>query len=226
MRTKVEPRLKFEVGEKVVITSYDFMFGNNRDTWPDKNDFTTTTITKVFEDGSVEVEGGYVYRQSYKTEYGFTDIHNYFRIKRVPKDNDCTRFQSKRYQRTLGGYYVDDKTSFWGVTYLLKLTKEFEDRMIEIQEESDARELANAQREQAYQEKEAKKKPHLDAYKSIIEPLERELFEKRYNAWRELVCAHCIYNVNGKCTQWHDEDGNARDITTQQVTCCSAFEER
>ena len=226
MRTKVEPRLKFEVGEKVVITDYDCTFGNSRDTWPDTNDFTTTTITKVFEDGSVEVEGGYIYRQSYKTEYGLTDVHNYFRIKRVPKDDDYTSFKSKRYQRTLGGYFVSDKTSFWGVTYLFKLTKEFEDKMIKIQKESDARELEKTQREKAYQEKEAKKKPHLDAYKSLIEPLEQELWEKKCEAWRELVCSNCKYNVNGRCEKWHDENGNDRDIATQQVSNCSAFEGR
>lgn len=226
MRTKVETKLKFEVGEKVVIVNSESAMNNSRDIWPNKDDFTTTTITKVFEDGSVEVEEGYVYRQSYKTEYGYTDVHDYFRIKKVPSGWESTNFKNKRYHYWSREYFVTEKASFIGVTYLFKMSKDFEYRMVKFQEESDARELAKARKEQAYQEKEAKRKPHLDAYKSVIEPLEKELWEKKCKAWRELVCAHCKYNVNGLCQKWTDDAGDDREIATQHVSGCSAFEGR
>ena len=76
---KVKPKLKFEVGEKVVICDC-ISFMNNTKCYPDKDDFTFTTIKEVKEDGSVVVEEGYRYRQAYETTYGVTEVFDYFRI--------------------------------------------------------------------------------------------------------------------------------------------------
>ena len=228
MKTKVEPKLKFEVGEKVVITNDDWAMNNNSLIWPNEDDFTITTITKVNDDGSVEVEGGYVYRQSYKTEYGYTEVHNYFRIKRVPQKGD-TKFNSKRYVRSgYGSGYcnVYEKASFSDVTYLFKLTKKFEDKVVEYQERFDKAQAEKAEAEKKYEEKEAKRRPHLDAFREVLQPLEEQFFAEKSKAWKELVCAHCKYNYSGMCSKWRDENGGYKNLETSQVTDCSAFEGR
>lgn len=228
MKTKVEPKLKFEVGEKVVITDYHYSITNDRDTWPDEDDFTITTITKVNDDGSVEVEGGYVYRQSYQTEFGFTEVHNYFRIKRRPSDGKYTKFDSKRYTSSGIGCHceVSDVAWFSDVTYLLKFSKKFEDKIVEIQKQYDEEKIAQAERQKAHDEKEAKRRPHLDAFKDFMEPLEKEFYEKKCKAWKELICANCKHNFGGKCSKWKDENNSYQDIKTMEVSSCSAFEGR
>lgn len=228
MKTKVEPKLKFEVGEKVVITGCENSICNNGLVWPNENDFTITTITKVNNDGSVEVEGGYVYRQSYKTEYGFTEVHNYFRIKRVPQKGD-TKFNSKRYScrwNDLEHCEVKDHAWFGDVTYLFKLTNKFENKVAEYQKRFDKAQVKKAEAEKKYEEKEAKRKSHLDAFRDFMEPLEKKFYEEKCKAWKELVCAHCKHNFGGKCSIWKDENHSWQDIETMEVSSCSAFEGR
>ena len=65
-KKKIEAQLKFEVGERVVICGETFgTFGTSK--YPDTDKFTFTTIKQVNEDGSVVVEEGYKFRQSYET---------------------------------------------------------------------------------------------------------------------------------------------------------------
>ena len=223
MKTNVEPKLKFEVGEKVVITDYHYSITNGNETWPDEDDFTITTITKVNDDGSVEVEGGYVYRQSYKTEFGYTQVHDYFRIKRKPSDWKYTKFNSKRYTRSGIGCHCEVRDDAWfsDVTYLLKFSKKFEDKMVEFQKQYDEEKIAQEEKQKALEEKESKRQPHLDALKEFMEPLEKEFYEKKKKAWKELICANCKYNFGGKCSKWEYQD-----IETMEVSSCSAFEGR
>ena len=218
MKKEIKPKLTFEVGEKVVIVDSDCSFTNNRDVWPNKNKFTISTITQVNEDGSVVVEGRYVYRQSYKTEFGELDIHDYFRIKTTPSVHDTT-FNSTEYHYWNGSYYVSPTSRFYSVTYLFKLTKEFEDKMVIYQRESDARIAADLAQEKENEEKEAKRKPHLDAYNAIISPLEEKLFEKKLKTWKKLVCANCKFNHDGKCSERHN-----RPLKEINIYDCSDFE--
>lgn len=227
MQRKVEPKLKFEVGEKVIVTAHGSLWQNQRVIWPNKEDFTVTTITKVNEDGTVEVEGGHVYRQSYETEFGELYIHDYFRIKRAPKDFCSTKFNSKEYRRIYRDEYsVKDTSDFMGVTYLFKYSKEFDDKIQEYQREHEIRVAKELARKKEYQEKEARTKSHLDAFNDFMKPLEDELYAKKCRAWKAFVCAHCQHNLGGKCSTWKDENHSYQDIETMEVSSCTAFEGR
>ena len=221
---KVDSKLYFEVGEKVVVTGDEYSMSNNRVTWPNKNDFTITTITKVNDDGSVEVEGGHVYRQSYSKEFDSIRYHDYFRVKKAPY---FTKFNSKRYIKSYSGYYeVCDSTCFCDVTYLFKLTEEFENKMLEIQHKYNEAEKERAEAKREREEKEARTQPHLDEFNDFMKPLEDELYAKKCAAWKEFVCAHCKHNFGGKCSKWKDENNSYQDIKTMEVSSCSAFEGR
>ena len=92
-KVKVEPKLHFEVGEKVVICSRTFGTLWDSDV-PDRDRFAFTTIKEVRPDGSVIVEEGYKYRQAYRTQYGALEVFNYFRI---AKASDYTNINGPEY---------------------------------------------------------------------------------------------------------------------------------
>lgn len=206
----ITPKLTFNVGEKVVICAEETSFSGN-DSWPDENDFCFTTIKEVRPDGKVVVEEGYVYRQSYKTYYGETEFHNYFRIVKVPP-TDVTSYPNRREYFPKTGS-INEKASFFGVTFLLKNTPEFEEKVKKAQEKCDI----NIEKQLRAEEIARKKKPFLDAYKKYIEPFEDALSKAQIKGWKENVCNNCVKNKNGYCQQWK------QDIATSDITHCSAF---
>lgn len=205
-KEKITPKLHFEVGEKVVICGAEIPFTGNR-YYPKEKVFTFTTIKEVKEDGSVVVEEGYVYRQSYETYYGCTTLHDYFRINRIPKDGKSYSFNGKAY------YYpsnVDNFSTFLP-TYLFKFNQSWQDKADKIEraykevEEYKINELARKK----------KKQPYYDAYNRRVAPLEERLHKLKIKAWKEEMCAHCIRNHNGWCAAWNKEIGGYG---------CSAFD--
>lgn len=217
MQVKVEPKLKFEVGEEVVICGASASWSGNEH-WPNENEFTFTTIKEVREDGSVVVEEGYRFKQSYKTQYGFTEIFNYFRIDR---SKDSFKFNNKKYYKP-SSYMdsrVDDRCVFYfGPIYLFKKTKVFENRMTQYEEEYKHFLIEKKQAEEAKAIKDSKEKPFKDAYKEVVEPLKEEYERKLNEAWKEYFCKSCKHNHQGACCKWEINVAKA-DIGT-----CSAWE--
>ena len=217
MKVNVEPKLKFEVGEEVVICGASTFWSVNEH-WPNENEFTFTTIKEVREDGSVVVEEGYRFRQAYKTQYGFTEIFNYFRIDRS-KDN--LKFNNKKYYK-YNNYMdsrVDDRCVFYfGPVYLFKKTKVFENRMTQYEEEYKHVLMEKKQAEEAKAIKDAKEKPFKDAYEEAVKPLKEEYQRMLSEAWKEHFCKSCKHNCEGQCTQWNHE------IATSSTQTCSVWE--
>jgi len=216
MKVNVEPKLKFEVGEEVIICGSS-SYGNIY--WPNKDEFTFTTIKEVKKDGSVVVEEGYKFRQAYKTQYGFTNVFDYFRVDRAGEHSKFT-FNNKQYERYSSVLYrVDDKCIFyWGPVYLFKKTKDFEDKMIEFQKNHEIRLEKERQAQETKAIKDAKEKPFKDAYNEVVNPLKEEYQRKLAEAWKEYFCKSCKHNCNGNCTQWNHE------ISTASTSTCSAWE--
>lgn len=219
MKTKVEPKLKFEVGEEVVICGASSSFSGNY-CWPNKEEFTITTIKEVREDGSVVVEEGYRFKQAYKTQYGFTDIFDYFRIDR---SKDSIKFNNKKYYKY--SYYqdarVDDRCVFYfGPVYLFKYEDSFKKNMKEYEEEYKHYLEVKKLNEEIKADKDAKEKPFKDAYEEVVKPLKEEYQRRLSEAWKEHFCKSCKHNCNGQCTQWNHE------IATSSTETCSAWEVR
>lgn len=219
MKVSIEPKLKFEVGEEVVICGASASWSGN-DHWPNYDEFTFTTIKEVKEDGSVVVEEGYRFRQAYKTICGFTDVFNYFRIDR---SKDSIKFNGKRYYKY--SHYqdarVDDRCIFYfGPVYLFKKTKVFEDNMTRWTEEYKHYLEVKKINEEIKATKDAKEKPFKDAYNEVVKPLEEEYKRKLMEAWKEHFCKSCKHNCGGVCTKWNHE------VATANTETCSAWEVR
>ena len=214
-KPKITPKLHFEVGEKVVICDAIIPICGSK-YCPDEDDFTFTTIKEVREDGSVVVEEGYVYRQSYETSYGYTDIHNYFRINRVPNDSKTYIFNGKGYKngRKSGRGYVDKNFNTFLPTYLLKFNQSWQDKADETQRDFEER---KKEEEEEHRHEELKK-PFYEAYERRVSPA-RERFRKlQTKAWKEEMCAHCKHNHNGYCTT------RKENISKKTGAGCSAFD--
>lgn len=212
----VKPKLHFEVGEKVVICACVIKFsGYGTYNYPDENDFTFTTIKEVNDDGTVTVEEGYVYRQSYETQFGETYLHDWFRIKTQPKQG--TRF-SKRYSAERESERVFENYDFSVPTVLLKYNETWEEKRKMVEKRWAERQAKQEAENRAHDEKNAREKPFRDAYKAEIEPLEDALIKAKIKAWKEHLCANCKHNHDGHCCKWDE------DIATHDTTCCSAFE--
>lgn len=217
MKIKVEPKLKFDVGEEVVICGASASWCSN-DHWPNENEFTFTTIKEVREDGSVVVEEGYRFKQAYKTQYGFTDVYDYFKIAR---QQDGVKFNNKKYYKY--NYYLDARVDdvcvfFYGPIYLFKKTKVFENRMTQYEEEYKHFLIEKKQVEEAKAIKDAKEKPFKDAYKEEIEPLKEEYQRKLVKAWKEHFCKSCKHNCDNHCIKWN------YNLEESSVETCSAWE--
>ena len=218
-KLKVEPKLTFEVGEKVVICSRTFGIFGDCD-YPDRDRFAFTTIKEVREDGSVITEEGYRYRQSYKTEYGFTDVHDYFRIFRVSQSM-YTNINGPEYCYTGWGKKnpeVREHACFIGVNFLFKCTSEFERKAEQIQQEYDERKAEQKRLQEIKDAQLAKEKPIRDAYDAIVKPLEEEFNKKLAEAWKTIMCKNCKHNYDCHCCKW-DTDLNETSVST-----CSAWE--
>lgn len=206
----VTPKLTFSVGEKVVICGEETSFSGN-DSWPDKNNFCFTTIKEVRPDGKVVVEGGYVYRQSYKTFYGEVELHDYFRIVKTPK-NGYTHFESPQYM--LKYNKVDENSTFVGTTFLLKYSPAFDEKVQKAESAYDER----LEKEIKAQQVKNKKQPFLDAYHKTIQPFEDALRREEIKAWKENICKNCKNNKNGYCIIWD------KTLATYDVSGCSGFD--
>ena len=215
-KTKVEPKLHFEVGEKVVICSRTFGTLWDSDV-PDKDRFAFTTIKEVRPDGSIIVEEGYKYRQAYRTQYGALEVFNYFRI---AKASDYTNINGPEYCYIGWGKVpeVRAQASFIGVNYLFKNTPEFEAKAIRIQDEFNERKEEQRKLQEIKDAKLAKEKPIKDAYNEVMKPLEDEFKKKCSEAWRAIMCKNCKHNCGGHCAQW---DTNLEETG---VSTCSAWE--
>lgn len=212
--TKVEPKLKFEVGEEVIICGAHTSWSGNEH-WPNENEFTFTTIKEVREDGSVIVEEGYRFKQAYKTQYGFTDIFDYFKIDRS-KNN--IKFNGKKYCKFR--YYqdarIDDGCVFYfGPVYLFKKNKTFDKRITQYVKEYKHDLEVKKQAEEAKAIKDAKEKPFKDAYEEVVKPLKEEYERKLIEAWKEHFCKNCKHNRSGYCCTW------GYDIDTNAISNCS-----
>lgn len=213
MKTKVEPKLKFEVGEKVVICGADYCFNGCR-CFPNTDNFTITTIKEVKEDGSVIVEEGYRYRQAYETTYGELEVFDYFKIART----ETVKFNNKEYYRSNRTTKIKDNCTFFGTTYLFKMSKKFEDKMSEFEVLNQERLEDERLEEEARARKEAKEKPWKDAYNKESAPLEEEYWKKKSELWKKYFCVSCKHNHDGYCSQWK------HDIESSDVDNCSAWE--
>lgn len=208
---KITPRFTFQVGEKVVICDAVIPFGNSTPYYPDPKDFTFTTIKEVLEDGSVIVEEGYRYRQSYETSCGYTELHGYFRINRLPRDSKTYYFINEGYREPND---VVPQFSTFLPSYLFKFDQSWQDKADKIKVA-----YQEAQRrKQEIEDHEAKKQPFLDAYKERVRPLQERLNKLQLKAWKEEVCAHCIKNRNGYCVLWKE------DIKTKDGFGCTGFD--
>ena len=208
-KEKITPILHFEVGEKVVICNANIAF--NGSYYPDTTRFTFTTIKEVKEDGSVVVEEGYVYRQSYETYYGDVTLHDYFRINRVKKGNPVYLFNGKEYRKP---YFVVKQFSAWLPTYLFKWTLEWEAEAKKIEEADIKRQTENEEREKY----EARKQVFRDTFEKEIEPYAIRLHNAEVKAFRKHICGNCIHNHDGYCGTWK------RKIKDSQTTLCSGFD--
>lgn len=209
-KTKVETKLHFEVGEKVVICNANISFSGGY--YPDTERFTFTTIKEVKEDGSVVVEEGYLYRQAYETSYGYTDVFDYFRINRVPtKDQRLYYFNGKEYRKP---NMVGERFSAWLPTYLYKCSQEWEIKAKKIEEEK----VKYEAKREANEKEEARKQVFREAYGNEIKPYVERLENAKVKAFRKHICANCVCNRNGYCVQWHAK------IKERTTTMCSAFE--
>ena len=212
MKKNVEPKLKFEVGEKVVICGSDQYF-NSTKSYPNTDDFAFTTIKEVRADGSVVVEEGYRFRQAYETYYGETTFFDYFRID-VAKD---VKLNSKQYKKVNRLAKICDTCSFcYGPTYLFKMSKGFEEKVIQFEKENEER-LVKENEEEVQR---AKRQVFKDAYKNELEPFEREFEEKKAELFAKHFCSKCTYNCNGHCSQWGYE------VNSHCTSCCSAWKVR
>lgn len=209
MKKEIPVKLKFEVGEKVVVCNSSSYFCGS-EYCPNKNDFTFATVTAVNADDSVIIDGKYKYRQAYETRSGELEVFDYFRIDKAPK-NDYF-FDHKEYNGTYSK--VHERALFWGPSYLFKYSKDWQVKADAI--EVGATRLAEV--EHAREEREAReaeaRRPHIEAYNATIKPLE----EAMAKAWKEHICANCINNREGHCTQWN------HDIATSHTRDCTAFE--
>lgn len=208
-KIKITPKLHFEVGEKVVICNANIAYSGGY--YPDIRRFTFTTIKEVKEDGSVVVEEGYVYRQSYETYYGDTTLHDYFRINRVKKGNPVYLFNGKYYQEP---NFVVKHFNAWLPTYLYKCTQEWENKAKRIEEANSERQTEKEKKEK----NEARKQVFRDAFAKEVEPYATRLYEVEVKAFREHICGHCIHNIDGYCTQWE------RKLEDEKTTDCTSFE--
>jgi len=209
-KEKITPKLHFEVGEKVVICGAEIPITGNR-YYPKEQYFTFTTIKEVKEDGSVVVEEGYVYRQSYETYYGDVTLHDYFRINRVPKNDKVYSFNGK-------GYYYPNSIYDWFSTflptYLFKFDQSWQDKADKIEEADTKRQVA----EKKLEEHEARKQVFRDAFEKEIEPYAIRLHNAEVKAFRKHICGNCIHNHDGYCGEWQ------RKIKDSQTTLCSCFD--
>lgn len=210
---KVEPKLTFQVGEEVVICGQQI--GLFTCDYPDKNNFCFTTIKEVKDDGTVIVEEGYRYRQSYKTEYGYTDVHDYFRIFRCPK-SDFTHFNGTEYRDSGNGHdcNIRDTACFIGLTFLFKMTDDFKLRVIDIQRKYAEKLLVDQKRHEEFE----KKQVFIKQYEEEFKELEELLAQKKAESFRKHICGNCKHNHAGYCSKWN------RDIDTAGCSMCSAFE--
>ena len=215
-KVKIEPKLHFEVGEKVVICSMSFGWLGNSN-YPDKSRFAFTTIKEVNPDGSVIVEEGYKYRQSYKTEFGELEVHDYFRI---AKASSCTNINSPEYCYSGWGKVpeVREHACFTSVNFLFKNSPEFEKKALQIQQEYDVRKAEQKRLQEIKDAQLAKEKPIRDAYNAVVKPLEEEFNKKCSDAWKNIMCKNCKHNKDGHCRQW---DTNLDETS---VSTCSAWE--
>ena len=214
---KVEPKLTFQVGEKVVITASDREYNYSGGYYPDRYHFTFTTIKEVLEDGSVITAEGYKYRQSFKTEFGELDIHDYFRIDRAPQR---TIVKNEAYWFWSHEYYLEeqfDATGGWP-TFLFKCTEEWEKKAAEYKEKALAYRREKEEQEAINAKIEAAKKPFEDAYEAAIADYVKKLENAKVKAFRKYMCGNCIHNKNGHCTEWNQK------IATSKTTMCTAFE--
>lgn len=208
-KKKIEAQLKFEVGERVVICGETFgTFGTSK--YPDTDKFTFTTIKQVNEDGSVVVEEGYKFRQSYETNFGDTMYHHYFRINRV-KDI-ITYFNDKKYKYRDG--IVEDKASFCGITYLFKDDGTFEQKAITSIQANENHKKLKALAEQ----RRLNRQKYFDKYEEVVKPLQDELNEKICKLYKEHICSHC------KHSDCEDDLCNYWNLKLGETHCCSAFE--
>lgn len=208
-KEKITPQLHFEVGERVVICKANIAFSGGY--YPDTKRFTFTTIKEVKEDGSVVVEEGYVYRQSYETYYGDVTLHDYFRINHVKKGSPVYLFNGKDYQEP---NFVGKQFSAWLPTYLYKCTQGWEDKAKEIEEAHIKRQAKEEEREKY----EARKQVFRDAFNKEIEPYVIRLRKAKAKAFREHICGHCIHNHDGYCMTWK------RKLKDAMTDICTAFE--
>ena len=214
----VKPKLHFEVGEKVVICATVIKFsGYGTYNWPNKSHFTFTTIKEVKDNGEVVTEEGYVYRQAYETQFGDTEVFDYFRIKATPKGD--YKFNSKGWEEYERNHHIiSEKASFFIPTLLLKYDKEWDEKAERYEKLAAEEKAKKDEAKRIADEAKARKQPYVDAYNAEIKPLEEQLYQAKVKAWKKHYCAHCIHNCGNHCTQWDS------DLETDSPTSCTAFE--
>lgn len=208
-KKNIEAQLKFEVGERVVICGETFgAYGTSK--YPDTDKFAFTTIKQVNDDGSIVVEEGYKFRQSYETNFGDTIYHDYFRINRV-KDI-ITYFNDKKYKYRDG--IVEDKASFCGITYLFKDNDIFVQKAIASIKANENYKKLKALAEQ----RRLDRQKYFDKYEEVVKPLKDELNAKICKLYKEHICSHCKYSncENNLCNYWK--------LNLGETNSCSAFE--
>lgn len=207
-----DPNLKFEVGEKVVITAAGLPWLSSK-YYADENEFCFSTIKEVLEDGSVITTDGIKFKQAKEKRYGEYEYFYYFKSTtkkkliinhKCYKMNDYGKCSTERYLYSWEGENV----------FLFKCDATWEKRAKEINKKAKEYKEEKAREEKHYNARQVFK----DAYKQELKPLEEELWRKQIELWKKHMCANCMHNCNGFCKKWRET------IETYEVSECSAFD--
>lgn len=212
--TLTDPNIKFEVGEKVVITGASYpRFSLSDKMYADEDDFCFSTIEKVLDDGSVITKEGIKFKQAKRKLYGVLEYYQYFKS----TSTKALTLKHKHYRIDDYGNCTTEKTFYsWDGenVYLFKCDAAWEKKAKKVNKK--AKELRE---EKAIIEKhQSAKQVFRDAYDKEVNPLEEELWRKKVELWKKHMCANCMHNRNGYCKQWKET------LETYSVSGCSAFD--